>query len=95
MFTFHFAPLFTNLGALCTGRYCFHLKSFRGLLNRDLVKVVGFVHEALLIGSEVQKASGPKLVDWRAKAKEEVFQVGKPLKGFSLSVIEEKFQFVS
>ncbi|KAK6634308.1 hypothetical protein RUM44_004919 [Polyplax serrata] len=37
----------------------------RGLVEKDIEQVVEFIHRALLLAKEIQKVSGPKLVDFK------------------------------
>lgn len=42
----------------------------RGLVEKDMEKVVDFIHRGLQLGQEVQKVSGPKLVDFKKELTE-------------------------
>ena len=37
----------------------------RRFREKEMGSVVGFIHRALELASEIQKESGPKLVDWK------------------------------
>merc|ERR1712112_40963 len=43
----------------------------RGLNDEDMDKVVEFLHRAFNLAVEVEKVTGPKLVDWKKRIKED------------------------
>jgi len=49
----------------------------RGLDNDDMDKVVEFLHKAFTLAVEVEKVTGPKLVDWKKRVKEDPDTVQK------------------
>jgi len=49
----------------------------RGLVVKDMDNVVEFLHKAFTLAVEVEKVSGPKLVDWKKRVKEDADTVQK------------------
>jgi len=49
----------------------------RGLVDTDMDTVVDFLHRAFTLAVEVEKVSGPKLVDWKKRVKEDPDTVQK------------------
>jgi len=49
----------------------------RGLSDEDMDKVVEFLHRAFNLAVEVEKVTGPKLVDWKKRIKEDAETVEK------------------